>query len=293
MNEAALLAARQDKSAVELDDLEEARDKVMWGRERRSRVMDEKEKQNTAYHEAGHALVQQLIEHAEPLHKVTIIPRGMYLGATMSLPDKDRFSESKNKLRSQLSVLMGGRAAEELVFVDVTNGSRNDLKTATRIARSMICDWGMSENLGPQTFGENQDLMFLGRDITRSQDYSQDTATRIDAEVNALLRKSYERARDILTARRDKLELIAKLLLERETLDGREVEEIVTHGRILSEAERDELEKAKSGGDAGKAKDAKAGDAPGRAAEAAGSPADASGGGAGASPAGKEPLAVV
>ncbi|MDI6775043.1 MAG: ATP-dependent zinc metalloprotease FtsH [Verrucomicrobiota bacterium] len=245
MNEAALLAARRDKPTVELADLEEARDKVMWGRERRSRVMDETEKRNTAYHEAGHALVQQVIEHAEPLHKVTIIPRGMYLGATMSLPDKDRFSESKAKLQSQLSVLMGGRAAEELMFGDITNGSRNDLKTATRIARFMICDWGMSENLGPQTFGENQELMFLGRDITRSQDYSQDTATRIDVEVNALLRKCHERARDILTARRDKLEMIAGLLLERETLDGREVEEIVTRGRIFTEAERIEIEKRK------------------------------------------------
>ncbi len=238
INEAALLAARRNKSAVDLADLEEARDKVMWGRERRSRVMDENEKRNTAYHEAGHALVQQVIEHAEPLHKVTIIPRGMYLGATMSLPERDRFSESKTKLQSQLAILMGGRAAEAIVFGDITNGAHNDLKMATRMARSMICDWGMSETLGPQTFGERQELMFLGREITRSQDYSPTTAARIDEEVNRLLRSSYQRARDILTAHRDKLELIAKSLLERETLDGKDVEDIVRYGRILSEEER-------------------------------------------------------
>jgi cell division protease FtsH len=184
-----------------------------------------------------------LTELSEPLHKVTIIPRGMYLGATMSLPDKDRYSESKLKLFDDLAVFMGGRAAEEIVFKDVTNGARNDLKQATRIARSMVCDWGMS-NLGPQTFGEHQELMFLGRDITRSQDYSQDTAKHIDAEVSQILTDVYTRARDLITKHRDKLDIIATLLLERETLDGRDVEEIVEHGRILPDDERDKIDEA-------------------------------------------------
>jgi len=176
LNEAALLAARGDKSSVTLDDLEEARDKVMWGRERRSRAMDAKEKKSTAYHEAGHALVQQLAEHSEPLHKVTIIPRGLFLGATMSLPDKDRYAENKSKLLDDLLLLMGGRTAEEIVFGDVCTGARNDLKTATRIARAMVCDWGMSDRMGPQTFGDSQEPLFLGRDISRQINYSQETA---------------------------------------------------------------------------------------------------------------------
>jgi len=243
LNEAALLGARHDKKAVELSDMEEARDKVMWGRERRSRAMDDEEKKNTAYHEAGHALVQQMAKYTEPLHKVTIIPRGMYLGATMSLPSKDRLSITKSEMLDQLMVFMGGRVAEEVVFDEITNGARQDLKVATQMARSMVCDLGMSEKLGPQTFGDNQELMFLGRDITRSQDYGQDTARLIDHEVSALLRNSHERATDMVTKNRDKLNMIAELLLEHETLDGRDVEEIVEKGRILSEEERDVIDK--------------------------------------------------
>jgi cell division protease FtsH len=240
LNEAALLAARGDKSSVTLDDLEEARDKVMWGRERRSRAMDAKEKKSTAYHEAGHALVQQLAEHSEPLHKVTIIPRGLFLGATMSLPDKDRYAENKSKLLDDLLLLMGGRTAEEIVFGDVCTGARNDLKTATRIARAMVCDWGMSDRMGPQTFGDSQEPLFLGRDISRQINYSQETAKAIDEEISAILNHAHRRARDMLERHRDKLDLIATLLLERETLDGRDVEDIVHHGRILDIAERDE-----------------------------------------------------
>jgi cell division protease FtsH len=244
LNEAALLAARQDKEAVEVKDLEEARDKVKWGRERRTRVLDDREKKITAYHEAGHALVMQLVDESEPLHKITIIPRGVaYLGATMQLPEKDRHIEGKLKLMGILAGLMGGRVAEELVFDDVTSGASSDLKEATRLARLMICSWGMSETLGPQTFGENQELMFLGREINRTQDYSEETAEKIDAEVSGLLKKNYEHAKQIMVERRETLEKIASLLLERETLDGRDVEELVKHDRLLSAEERGEIDR--------------------------------------------------
>jgi len=248
LNEAALLAARRNKSAVDMKDLEEARDKVKWGRERRSRVLDDKEKRLTACHEAGHALVMQMEEKCEPLHKITIIPRGVaFLGATMQLPEKDRLTYSRSELLSTLAGMMGGRAAEEVCFEDITSGAASDLKEATRIARLMVCNWGMSEALGPQTFGENQELLFLGREVQRTQDYSEETARRIDAEINRLLRESYERAKRIVTTHRNKLETIARLLLEKETLEGFEVREIVRYGRILSEQERRELEQASPG----------------------------------------------
>lgn len=243
LNEAALLASRQGKKAVDSSDLEEARDKVRWGRERRSRVLDEEEKKLTAYHESGHALVLQMVEKKEPLHKITIIPRGTaYLGATMQLPEKDRYTESLIKLKGTLTGLMGGRVAEELIFGDITTGAGNDLKQATHLARLMVCNWGMSGELGPQTFGAQEELLFLGREIARNQDFSEDTSRRIDAEVNRLLRECYHQAGDILRRNRDKLDLIANLLIEKETLDGRDVEEIVKHGRLLSEEERVKLE---------------------------------------------------
>ena len=246
INEAALLAARRGAEAVEKPDLEEARDKVRWGRERRSRVVDEKEKKLTAYHEAGHAIILQLVEDSEPLHKVTIIPRGAALGATMQLPEKDRYTESRRKLISMLTGLMGGRAAEEIVFGDITTGAHNDLKQATRIARMMVCEWGMSPALGAQTFGEREELLFLGREVSRSQDFSEETARRIDEEVSRILRECHDKAVDLLNRYRERLDQVAQLLLERETLDGRDVAEIVKHGRILSEVERAEAdEKAK------------------------------------------------
>jgi len=239
MNEAALLAARGGKESVTLPDLEEARDKVRWGRERRSRVLDEKEKKITAYHETGHALVTLLVEESEPLHKITIIPRGTaYLGATMQLPEKDRYMEGRLKLKGILATMMGGRVAEELVFGDITSGARSDLKQATRLARLMVCDWGMNENLGPQTFGNHEELMFLGREISRSQDFSEDTARKIDAEISKILRDAHSQAKTILEKHRDKLDLIAKTLIERETLDARDVEELMTQGRILADSER-------------------------------------------------------
>ena len=259
LNEAALLAARQGKKAVEMDDLEEARDKVKWGRERRSRVLDEKEKKITAYHEAGHALVMRMVEESEPLHKITIIPRGVaYLGATMQLPEKDRYIEGRIKLFGILTGLMGGRVAEELFFEDITSGASSDLKEATRIARLMVCDWGMSSELGPQTFGENKELMFLGREINRTQNYSEATAVKIDSEISRLLRETHTHAKEILEENRDKLEMIANALLERETLDGRDVEDILQHNRILSMKERDEIdlkEEKEKGTDSGKSED--------------------------------------
>jgi cell division protease FtsH len=240
MNEAALLAARSSKEGVDLSDLEEARDKVRWGRERRSRVLDDKEKRVTAYHETGHALVTLLVAESEPIHKITIIPRGnAYLGATMQLPEKDRYMEGKRKLKGILATMMGGRVAEELIFGDITSGARSDLKQATRLARLMVCDWGMSENMGPQTFGNHEELMFLGRGISSSQDFSEDTARKIDADVSLLLRTAYAEAKEILEKNRDKLEHIAKALLERETLDTRDVEELMKHGRLLAESERE------------------------------------------------------
>lgn len=239
LNEAALLASRQGKKGVDSSDLDEARDKVRWGRERRSHVLDEEEKKLTAFHESGHALVLQMVEKMEPLHKITIIPRGTaYLGATMQLPEKDRFTESLIKLQGTLTGLMGGRAAEELVFGDITTGAGNDLKQATRLARLMVCNWGMSTEMGPQTFGAQEEVLFLGREIARNQDFSEDTARRIDAEVNKLLKECHQKAKEILRVNRDKLELIARRLIERETIDGRDVEEIVKHGRLLTDEER-------------------------------------------------------
>lgn len=246
LNEAALLAARANKKAVDLKDLEEARDKVMWGSERRSRAIDEKEKKLTAYHEAGHALVQQYLEGTEPVHKVTIIPRGVaYLGATMSLPEKDSYTKSHSILLNELAVCMGGRVAEEIMFGDITTGAAQDIKHATDVARMMVCNWGMSEKLGPQRFGQNQELMFLGREVSRQQDFSEETATLIDTEVARFLREAHEKATATLTAHRNKLELIATRLLEHETIDGRDVEEIVTEGRVLSVEERDAIDKKK------------------------------------------------
>ena len=245
INEAALLAARRGMDAVQQPDMEEARDKVRWGRERRSRVLDEKEKKLTAYHEAGHAIVLNCVEEAEPLHKVTIIPRGQALGATMQLPEKDRYTEGRKKLEGMLTGLMGGRVAEELVFGDITTGAQSDIKQATRLARMMVCEWGMSPALGPQNFSTREELLFLGREVSRSQDISEETARRIDEEIHRLLHEAYERARTILQQHRDKLDILTQLLIERETLDGMEVSIIVKHGRLPTPEELAEVEAAR------------------------------------------------
>ncbi len=239
MNEAALLGARTGKEVVDMSDLEEARDKVRWGRERRSRVLDDKERRITAFHETGHALVMKLVDESEPLHKITIIPRGSsYLGATMQLPEKDRYTQGRVKLTGMLAALMGGRAAEEIMCGDITTGARSDLHEATRLARLMVCEWGMSPEIGPQTFGNGEEVLFLGREMTRATNYSEATAQRIDAETGRILREAHAEARRILETHRDVLEKIAAALMERETLDGVDVDDLLNHGRIRTEEER-------------------------------------------------------
>mgnify|MGYP006292341349 CR=1 FL=1 len=224
INEAALTAARHSKKEIDLADLEEARDKVRWGKERRSRTIDEHDRHVTAYHEAGHTLVTLLCEHSIPLHKVTIIPRGTsFLGATLSLPERDRYTQSKREMDDHLAILMAGRIAEEMMFDDITSGAAMDLRQASDLARKMVCEWGMSENLGPLTFGHREEHIYLGRDITRSQDYSEDTATKIDNEVRTIVSKAESRARNILTAHKDKLELLGVTLLEKETLSADDI----------------------------------------------------------------------
>ena len=240
VNEAALLAARRNVSAIEMQDLEEARDKVRWGRERRSRTLDDEEKTLTAYHEAGHAIVLHLMDHAEPLHKVTIIPRGAALGATMQLPTKDRYTQSEQSLLDMITGMMGGRAAEKLVFNEVTTGASNDIKQATHIARNMVCEWGMSDLLGPQAYNPQEEMLFMGREVARNHEVSEDTSRIIDKEINRIITENYTRAETILIEQRDKLDLVAQLLMERETLAGMDVEELLEFGRILSDPERKE-----------------------------------------------------
>src|ERR1700722_34362 len=234
INEAALLAARRGLKAITMAEMEEARDKVRWGKERRSLAISEKEKENTAYHEAGHALLCEVLEHPDPLHKVTIIPRGPSLGSTMYLPVEDKYTNRKNELLDRLVVIMGGRVAEELVFGDVTNGATGDIRMATGIARKMVCEWGMSERLGMVEYGEHEDYVFLGRELTRNRDYSEATAEEIDREVRRLLDDAYQTAKQALIANRDKLDVIAKALLEFETLDGAQIRDIVEHGRMMN-----------------------------------------------------------
>jgi cell division protease FtsH len=234
INEAALLAARRGLKAITMAEMEEARDKVRWGQERRSLAISEKEKENTAYHEAGHALLCEVLEHTDPLHKVTIIPRGPSLGSTMYLPVEDKYTNRKNELLDRLVVIMGGRVAEELVFGDVTNGATGDIRMATGIARKMVCEWGMSERLGMVEYGEHEDYVFLGRDISRSRAYSEATAQEIDREVKRLCDDSYQRALKVLTLRKETLVVIAKALLEYETLDGNQIREILNNGRLVN-----------------------------------------------------------
>jgi cell division protease FtsH len=234
LNEAALLAARKNMKSITNPELEEARDKVRWGRERRSMALSEKEKENTAYHEAGHAILIEVLEHTDPLHKVTIIPRGPSLGSTMWLPEEDKHNDRKSELLDDLIVAMGGRVAEEIQFGDVTNGASGDIRMASRIARSMVCSWGMSTELGMIEYGENESTAFMGRGTSN---YSQDTARKIDQEVKRLIDEAYARAKEILLAHKDKLDAIAQALLEYETLDGNHIKEIMQHGRLINPPE--------------------------------------------------------
>jgi cell division protease FtsH len=222
VNEAALWAARQNRKLVTMDDFEMSKDKVLMGAERRSMILSEDEKKNTAYHEGGHALVAAMTPGADPLHKVTIIPRGMALGVTMQLPIDDKHTYTREFLESQLAVLMGGRAAEEIFLQHITTGAGNDIERATEIARQMVCEWGMS-TLGPLTFGKKEEAIFLGREIAQHRDYSEDTAIKIDGEVRQIVTSAYTRARNILETHRDALERVARGLLEREVLDANEL----------------------------------------------------------------------
>lgn len=232
INEAALLAARRDADAIQQADLEEARDKVRWGRERRSLAMGESEKRNTAYHEAGHAILNILLEHTDPLHKVSIIPRGPALGVTMSLPESDVYSYGKRRMVDKLCMIMGGRVAEEIFLSDVCSGAAGDIKQATWLAKKMVCEWGMSEKLGMVEYGDHEDYVFLGRDLGRSRGYSEATAREIDAEVLHIVNNAYQRACDLIKTHKTQTEAIALALLEYETLDGEQVKEIVEHGEM-------------------------------------------------------------
>ena len=231
LNEAALLAARNNKKAVSLIELEEARVKVRWGRERRSLAMSDEDKKITAWHEAGHALVNVALPHTHPLHKVTIIPRGQSLGSTMSLPKEDVLNRQRKEMLDMISVTMAGRIAEEIVSGDVSTGAASDIQQATHVARAMVCQYGMSERLGMVQYGSDEEL-FLGREMLRQKGYSEFAAQEIDAEVKRIINERYQVAKDIIEASRDKLAIIANALLEHETLDGSQVEEIMRTGHF-------------------------------------------------------------
>ena len=226
VNEAALNAARYDKKKVQMVDFEFAKDKVLMGVERKSMVMSDREKKNTAYHESGHTIVAAIIPAADPLHKVTIIPRGRALGLTQQLPTEDKYSYSKRYLEAMLAVLMGGRIAEEVFIGEITTGAGNDIERATQMARRMVCEWGMSD-LGPATFGKKEEAIFLGREFAQHQDYSEATAIEIDKEVRRILEKAYKSAHEIINTNKNSLDRIARKLLERETLEGWEVNQIL------------------------------------------------------------------
>ncbi len=227
VNEAALLAARDDKKSVGNDDFESAKDKVLMGVERRSMVISEKEKRTTAYHEAGHALVALQLPGSDPLHKVTIIPRGRALGVTMQLPEDEKHTYPKNFLYNNLAIFMGGRVAEEICLGQMTTGAGNDIERATEMARKMVCEWGMSEKMGPLTYGSKEEQVFLGRDMANQKNFSDETAKLIDQEVKNLVMGGYKKAHEIITKHRDSLEKMALALLDRETLNASEVKDII------------------------------------------------------------------
>ena len=230
VNEAALLAARKGKDKVDMKDFEDAKDKVMMGVERRSMIISDTEKRNTAYHESGHAIVAKLLPGTDPIHKVTIIPRGMALGLTQQLPIDEKHTYPKEYLLNNLAILMGGRVAEEIALNHQTTGAGNDIERVTELARKMVCEWGMSEKMGPLTYGEKEEQIFLGREITRHKDYSEQTAMEIDAEIKRLVMESYEKAKRLLLEHFDILTSMANTLLEKEVLEGHEIDVIVNDG---------------------------------------------------------------
>jgi cell division protease FtsH len=244
VNEAALLAARADKSQLEAYDFEMAKDKVLMGPERRSMIISDKEKRNTAFHEAGHALVGKLMKNCDPVHKVTIIPRGRALGVTQHLPAEDRLSLSADAANDQIAMMMGGRLAEEVIFGQITTGAANDIQQATDMARRMVCEWGMSVKMGPLHFGKREGEVFLGRDFgDTSKDYSEQTAVDIDAEIHAIVSTNYDRAKKVILENLEKLKALAEALLEYETIDGAEID-IIFSGQKLERKVTPTAEKA-------------------------------------------------
>jgi cell division protease FtsH len=228
VNEAALLAARQNNKTVCMKDFENAKDKVLMGVERKSIVISEEERKITAYHEAGHTLVAKFLPGTDPIHKVTIIPRGRALGVTQQLPMDEKHNYPKEYLLNEIAIMMGGRVAEEVVFGQITTGAGNDIERATELARKMVCEWGMSERLGPLTFGKREEMIFLGREIAQHQDYSEQTAVEIDREVKQIVMTNYEKAKVLIKERIAILHALAKALLEQEVLDALQIDAIVS-----------------------------------------------------------------
>jgi len=233
VNEAALLAARKNKTRVEAEDFEEAKDKVLMGTARKSLIISEQEKLTTAYHEAGHTLVAKMLPSTDPVHKVSIIPRGMALGITQQLPQEDKYNINKEYANNKIAILLGGRVAEEIVFKQQTTGAGNDLQQATKLASKMVCDWGMSDKIGPVSFSKEEEEVFLGRDFGRVRAYSEATAQQIDEEIRNIIHTNYERAKEIISKNLDKLERIAKALLDYESLDGSEID-LLMEGKVLT-----------------------------------------------------------
>jgi cell division protease FtsH len=227
VNEAAILAARRNKKSIGMEEMQEAIERVIAGPERKSRLISEEEKEIIAYHEAGHAVVMKMLPHCDPVHKVSILARGMALGYVMPLPEDDRYLMARSKFQDELSGLLGGRAAEELIFKDVTTGAANDLEQATKLARKMVTEYGMSEKLGPLTFGHKEELVFLGKEIGEQRNYSEEVAKTIDEEVRRIITQAHQMALKILTENKDKLVRLAKKLMEVEALEGRELEAVL------------------------------------------------------------------
>ncbi|HWR40918.1 MAG TPA: ATP-dependent zinc metalloprotease FtsH [Patescibacteria group bacterium] len=238
VNEAALLSARRNKKKIEMPEMEEAVERVMAGPERKSKVISDKEKKLTAYHEAGHALVGMMLTHTDPVHKVSIIPRGQAGGYTLMLPKEDRYYATRTELLEKLNTLLGGRVAEELVLNEISTGAQNDLERATELVRKMITEYGMSEELGPITFGRRQEQVFLGRDISRDRNYSEEVAFSIDKETRRMIEEAYHKTKELLIANSEKLHLIAEALLERETLEANALAQLLSEGRITEPAEK-------------------------------------------------------
>jgi cell division protease FtsH len=249
VNEAALLAARADKDRLDMHDFEMAKDKVLMGPERRSMIISDNDKRVTAYHESGHALVGKMMKGSDPVHKVTIIPRGRALGLTQQLPMEDRLNLSKDAARDQIAVAMGGRVAEELVFGQITTGASNDIQVATDLARKMVCEWGMSDKLGPLHFGRREEMVFLGRDFAEQKDYSEQTAIEIDSEVRKIVTDSYERAKNIVLENLEKLKVLAEALLDYETLDGSEIDILFAGKTLPRRPAISAIERRAAGGD--------------------------------------------